>query len=79
MKIRKRIMIDEDLYKAALDYAALDNRTFSELIHEAIKQMMRRYPKEKPDYNHAQIVTLEKQVKKLLKDNTEIKAKIDRT
>ena len=45
MNIRKRITIDETIYNAAVEYSKLDNRTISELIQEALKQMMRRYPK----------------------------------
>ena len=43
--MRKRITIDEWLYKAAVEYASFDHRTFSELVSESLKQIMKRYPK----------------------------------
>ena len=63
MKIRKRITIDENLYNAALKYAPLDHRTFSELVEESLGQMMRRYPRKSAGY--------------LIEENREIKAKIE--
>ena len=61
MKIRKRITIDEDLHNAAVEYAKLDNRTFSELVRESLGQIMRRYPRKPPEY--------------LIEENRELEAK----
>ena len=79
MKIRKRISIDENLYNAALKYASLDHRTFSELVEESLKQIMKRYPKDEIEFGHERLKTLEKLAEKLIEENREIKAKIERT
>jgi hypothetical protein len=42
---RKRFTIRAELLAAAEEYARLDNRTFSELICEALRQHMHRYPR----------------------------------
>jgi len=76
MRVRKRISINENLHNAAVEYALLDNRTFSELVQESISQMMRRYPRKPVEYSHESILTLEKLVEKLIEENKEIKAKI---
>jgi hypothetical protein len=52
MKVRKRIMIDEDLYNAAIEYAKLDHRNFAELVQESLSQMMKRYPRKPVEYRH---------------------------
>ena len=43
--VRKRFTIATELSKVAEEYARLDNRTFSELVCEALRQHMHRYPK----------------------------------
>ena len=62
MKKRIRITLDENVYKAAVEYSKLDNRTFSELMQTAVEQKMHRYPKSKTD------ISLEKQVQIMRKE-----------
>jgi hypothetical protein len=44
-QVRKRFTIPPDLKRDAEEYAQLDNRTFSELVCEALRQHIRRYPR----------------------------------
>ena len=44
--MRQRFTIDPAAWKRACEYAALTNRTPSELIVEALEQMQARYPKQ---------------------------------
>ena len=60
--MRTRITIDADLIHEAVEYAADDNRTFSELVSNALEQYMHRYPKQKTD------LSLEKQVQIMRKE-----------
>ena len=43
--VRKRFMAPASLLREAEDYALRDSRTFSELVCEALRQHMKRYPK----------------------------------
>lgn len=43
--VRKRFTMSASLLAQAETYARADNRTFSELVCEAVRQMMARYPK----------------------------------
>lgn len=43
--VRKRFTMSGSLLAQAEAYARADNRTFSELVCEAVRQMMARYPK----------------------------------
>lgn len=43
--MRKRFTISAQELAAAEEYARLDNRTLSELVCEALRQHMHRYPK----------------------------------
>jgi hypothetical protein len=43
--VRRRFTISPEELAAAEEYARLDNRTFSELVCEALRQHMHRYPK----------------------------------
>lgn len=45
----KRFTAPEALLHQAEEYARLDARTFSELVCEALRQHMRRYPKKGKD------------------------------
>ena len=76
MKIRKRISIDEDLYNAAVEYSKLDNRTFSELMQTALKQMMNRYPKKDAYYDSDRFLLLKIRVDKMADELAQFKAKI---
>jgi hypothetical protein len=42
---RKRFACPTDLLRQAEAYARMDHRTFSELVCEALRQHMKRYPK----------------------------------
>ena len=43
--LRKRFTLSEELARDAEDYALMDNRTFSELVCEALRQHIKRYPR----------------------------------
>ncbi len=47
--MRKRFTAPAELARQAEEYARLDHRTFSELVCEALRQHMRRYPKKALD------------------------------
>jgi len=68
VKIRTRITIDEDVYKAAVKYSKLDNRTFSQLMQEAVKRMMHRFPKKNTACDLDRLQALEKVVDKLIEE-----------
>ena len=76
MKIRKRISIDEDVYKAAVKYSKLDNRTFSQLMQEAVKRMMHRFPKKEVRGELDRVGFLEIAMSKMILDIDKIKRKI---
>jgi len=78
MRVRKRISINENLYNAAVEYCKLDNRDFSKLVQESLSQMMRQYPRNPIEFSFERELTLEKTVAKLIKENEDIMAKIER-
>ncbi len=67
MKIRKRFLIDETQILRAEEYAIDTNRTFSELVQEALKQMMRRYPVKREKGHKTALKSLEGRICELEK------------
>ena len=50
--MRKRFTAPAALVAEAEEYAAADNRSFSELVCEALRQHMRRYPRKCGNGHH---------------------------
>jgi len=65
MKVRTRITMDEDVYKVAVNYSKLDNRTFSQLMQHAVVQLMHRFPKEEAIFNENRLAKLESEIERL--------------
>lgn len=57
--IRKRFTISSQDLAVAEEYARLDNRTFSELVCEALRQHMYRYPQSQKKASQAVENTLD--------------------
>lgn len=69
--MRKRFTAAAALVEEAERYAAADNRSFSELVCEALRQHMRRYPRKCENGHHGtekeskHIAALEKSIRDL--------------
>ena len=65
MMVRKRFMIDEDQLREAEKYALATNRSFSELVKEALKQMMCRYPLQREKSHKTALESLQRRLDEL--------------
>jgi len=66
--VRKRFTMSASLLTQAEAYARADNRTFSELVCEAVRQMMARYPKARKNGQFAGEKSLVEKVADLERD-----------
>jgi len=66
--VRKRFTMSASILTQAEAYARADNRTFSELVCEAVRQMMARYPKARKNGQFAGEKSLVEKVADLERD-----------